>query len=81
MLSSEGRRYVVADLPPDARELFEGIRLADRLLAEKGATCQQLRWGLDAFTHELAQRLRSVEPLPELVGAPDPRSPSGDGPA
>jgi hypothetical protein len=81
VLSIEGRRYAVADLPPDARELFEGIRLADRLLAQKGETCQQLRWGLDAFIRALGQQLRTVEPLPELVGAPDSRFPSGDGPA
>ena len=81
VLSSEGRRYGVADLPPDARELFEAIRLADRLLAQKGATCQQLRWGLDAFTRELGQRLRSVEPLPELLGSPHPGSARADGTA
>lgn len=81
MLSIEGRRYAVADLPPAARELFEGIRLADRLLAQKGETCQQLRWGLEAFTRELGHQLRTVEPLPELLGSPDPRSAMGDGPA
>ncbi|MFN6134128.1 MAG: DUF6447 family protein [Synechococcaceae cyanobacterium] len=79
LLTIAGRRYGVADLPPDARELFEGIRLADRLLAQKGETCQQLRWGLEALVRELGQRLQTVEPLPELVGTADPRSPAGDG--
>ena len=72
VLNIEGRRYAVADLPPAARELFDGIRLADRLLAQKGETCQQLRWGLEAFIRELRHQLRTVEPLPELLGAPDP---------
>ena len=79
MLTIAGRRYAVADLPPDARQLFEGIRRADLLLAQKGETCQQLRWGLDAFIRELGQKLRTVEPLPELLAPPDPRSRSGDG--
>lgn len=81
LLTIAGRRYAVADLPPDAQELFDGIRLADLLLAEKGETCQLLRWGLDALVRELGQQLKAVEPLPELQAVPAPQPPWGDGAA
>ncbi|MEB3361028.1 MAG: DUF6447 family protein [Synechococcaceae cyanobacterium] len=81
LLMIAGRRYAVADLPPDAQDLFEGIRLADLLLAQKGETCQLLRWGLDALVRELGQQLKAVEPLPELQAVPDPQPPWGDGAA
>lgn len=81
LLTIAGRRYAVADLPPDAQELFEGIRLADLLLAQKGETCQLLRWGLDALVRELGQQLNAVEPLPELQAVPDSQPPWDDGSA
>ena len=77
VLAIAGRRYAVADLPADAQELFAAIRLDDALLAQKGETCQLLRWGLDALTRELGQQLQAVQPLPALLAGPDPRLPWG----
>ena len=59
VLAIAGRRYAVADLPPDAQELFAAIRLADALLAQKAETCQLLRWGLDALTRAMRSSLLS----------------------
>ena len=79
LLTIAGRRYAVADLPPDARALLDGVRLADLLLAQKGETCQLLRRGLEALERQLSQRLQAVQPLPALVAAPLPSLPGHGG--
>ena len=66
------KRYAVADLSSEIKELVAGVRTADRQIQLRRATVQLLLRGRQQLHTRLKERLTTVEPLGEDPGAEAP---------
>ena len=65
MLTFEGKRYNLNDLPDDLKELVRGMQVADAQLRMHEDTLKVLAVGRQSMAMQLNERLKNVTPMPE----------------
>ena len=64
VLTFEGKRYDLKELPDDLKELVRGMQVADAQLRMHEDTLKVLAMGRQSLAMQLNQKLKSVKPLP-----------------
>ena len=65
VLTFEGKRYDLNNLPDDIKELVRGMQVADAQLRMHEDTLKVLAIGRQSMALQLNERLKSVEALPD----------------
>ncbi|MCP9809179.1 hypothetical protein KBY58_07005 [Cyanobium sp. HWJ4-Hawea] len=65
ILTFEGKRYDLATLPDELKELVRGMQVADAQLRMHEDTLKVLAVGRQSMAMQLNERLKEVEALPE----------------
>ena len=65
VLTFEGKRYDLNQLPDDLKELVRGMQVADAQLRMHEDTLKVLAVGRQSMAMQLNERLKNVTPLPE----------------
>ena len=65
MLTFEGKRYDLNNLPDDIKELVRGMQVADAQLRMHEDTLKVLAIGRQSMAMQLNERLQGVTPLPD----------------
>lgn len=65
VLTFEGKRYDLNNLPDDVKELVRGMQVADAQLRMHEDTLKVLAVGRQAMAMQLNERLKTIEALPE----------------
>lgn len=65
MLTFEGKRYSLNDLPEDLKELVRGMQVADAQLRMHEDTLKVLAVGRQSMAMQLNERLKNVTPMPD----------------
>ncbi|MCP9774339.1 DUF6447 family protein [Cyanobium sp. WAJ14-Wanaka] len=65
ILTFEGKRYDLATLPDELKELVRGMQVADAQLRMHEDTLKVLAVGRQSMAMQLNERLKDVEALPE----------------
>ena len=65
ILTFEGKRYDLNQLPDDLKELVRGMQVADAQLRMHEDTLKVLAVGRQSMAMQLNERLKEVSPLPE----------------
>ena len=65
MLTFEGKRYNLNDLPEDLKELVRGMQVADAQLRMHEDTLKVLAVGRQSMAMQLNERLKNVTPMPD----------------
>lgn len=65
VLTFEGKRYDLNDLPDDLKELVRGMQVADAQLRMHEDTLKVLAIGRQSMASQLNERLKGVTPLPD----------------
>ncbi len=63
VLTFEGKRYDLNNLPDDVKELVRGMQVADAQLRMHEDTLKVLAVGRQSMAMQLNERLKSIEPL------------------
>ena len=64
VLTFEGKRYDLKQLPDDLKELVRGMQVADAQLRMHEDTLKVLALGRQSLANQLNGKLKSVKPLP-----------------
>ena len=64
VLTFEGKRYDLKELPDVLKELVRGMQVADAQLRMHEDTLKVLAMGRQSLAMQLNQKLKSVKPLP-----------------
>ena len=64
ILTFEGKRYDLNQLPDDLKELVRGMQVADAQLRMHEDTLKVLALGRQSLAMQLNKKLKSVKPLP-----------------
>ena len=65
VLTFEGKRYDLNNLPDELKELVRGMQVADAQLRMHEDTLKVLAVGRQSLATQLNERLKSVTPMPE----------------
>jgi hypothetical protein len=65
VLTFEGKRYDLNNLPDEVKELVRGMQVADAQLRMHEDTLKVLAVGRQSMAMQLNERLRSITPLEE----------------
>jgi hypothetical protein len=65
VLTFEGKRYDLNNLPEDIKELVRGMQVADAQLRMHEDTLKVLAIGRQSMAFQLNERLKNVEALPD----------------
>jgi hypothetical protein len=65
VLTFEGKRYDLNNLPDEVKELVRGMQVADAQLRMHEDTLKVLAVGRQSMAMQLNERLRSIAPLEE----------------
>ena len=65
MLTFEGKRYNLNELPEDLKELVRGMQVADAQLRMHEDTLKVLAVGRQSMAMQLNERLKNVTPMPD----------------
>ena len=65
MLTFEGKRYNLNELPEDLKELVRGMQVADAQLRMHEDTLKVLAVGRQSMAMQLNDRLKNVTPMPD----------------
>ena len=65
VLTFEGKRYDLNNLPDELKELVRGMQVADAQLRMHEDTLKVLAVGRQSLASQLNERLKSVTPMPE----------------
>ena len=61
VLTFEGKKYNINDLPNDTKEIIKGLQIAEAQLKMHEDTLQLLRIGRKALANELRGKLKNLE--------------------
>ena len=64
VLTFEGKRYDLASLPDDLKELVRGMQVADAQLRMYEDTLKVLALGRQSIALKLNEKLKAINPLP-----------------
>ena len=67
VLTFEGKRYDLNGLPDDIKQLIRGMQVADNQLRMTNDTLKVLAFGRQSMAHQLNERLKTINPLPEAA--------------
>ena len=65
VLTFEGKRYNLNELPEDLKELVRGMQVADAQLRMHEDTLKVLAVGRQSMAMQLNERLKNVTPMPD----------------
>ena len=65
VLTFEGKRYDLNELPEDLKELVRGMQVADAQLRMHEDTLKVLAVGRQSMAMQLNERLKNVTPMPD----------------
>ena len=65
VLTFEGKRYDLNNLPDEVKELVRGMQVADAQLRMHEDTLKVLAVGRQAMAMQLNERLKTIEALPD----------------
>ena len=68
VLTFEGKRYDLNNLPDELKELVRGMQVADAQLRMHEDTLKVLAVGRQSLASQLNERLKSVTPMPDGQG-------------
>ena len=68
VLTFEGKRYDLNNLPDELKELVRGMQVADAQLRMHEDTLKVLAVGRQSLAMQLNEKLKDVTPLPEGEG-------------
>ena len=68
VLTFEGKRYDLNNLPDEVKELVRGMQVADAQLRMHEDTLKVLAVGRQSMALQLNERLKSIEPMPDEEG-------------
>ncbi len=68
VLTFEGKRYDLNNLPDEVKELVRGMQVADAQLRMHEDTLKVLAVGRQSMALQLNERLKSIEPMADEEG-------------
>ena len=68
VLTFEGKRYDLNNLPDEVKELVRGMQVADAQLRMHEDTLKVLAVGRQSMALQLNERLKTIEPMPDQDG-------------
>ena len=65
VLNYEGKQYDINSLPKEAKDLLQGLKVADAQLSLRNDTIGILRLGRQALGEKINEKLKEIKPLSE----------------